>query len=114
MENFIDTASSIEQLNDTIAKGDFVLVYFSHEKCNVCKVLKPKVAEMLKENFPKFKMVYADTVKNPEISGQNSIFAVPTIVTYIQGKEYFRRSRNIGIRELKELIDRPYSIINEN
>jgi len=113
MENIIESAKSLEQLNETITKENFVLVYFSHEKCNVCKVLKPKVSEMLNKIFPKVKMVYADTVQNPEIAGQNSIFAVPTIVTYVEGKEYFRRSRNIGIRELEDLIERPYSIINE-
>ena len=113
MENIIESAKSLQQLNETITKENFVLVYFSHEKCNVCKVLKPKVAEMLNKNFPKVKMIYADTVENPEIAGQNSIFAVPTIVTYVEGKEYFRRSRNIGIRELEDLIERPYSIINE-
>ncbi len=111
MDINIDTALSLNELQETINNEDFVLVYFSHEKCNVCKVLKPKVAEMLQEKFPKVKMIYADTVKNPEIAGQNGIFAVPTIVTYVQGREYFRRSRNIGISELKELIGRPYSIL---
>jgi len=74
-----------------------------------------QIAEMLKEKFPKVKMVYADTVNSPEIAGQNSVFAVPTIITYMGGREYFRKSRNIGIGELKELINRPYQMIfNEN
>ena len=58
-------------------------------------------------------MVYADTVRFPEIAGQNSIFAVPTIVAFLGGKEYFRRSRNIGLGELNELIERPYSMMFE-
>ena len=115
MEKLYDTVENLEQLQDIIDKEDAVLVYFSHEKCNVCKVLKPKVAEMLKEKFPKVKMVYADTVNSPEIAGQNSVFAVPSIITYMGGREYFRKSRNIGIGELKELINRPYQMIfNEN
>jgi thioredoxin-like negative regulator of GroEL len=115
METYYETIDSLEQLNETIKNEDAVLVYFSHEKCNVCKVLKPKLAEMLKNKYPKIKMIYADTVKNPEIAGQNSIFAVPTIVTFMAGREYFRRSRNIGLTELSELIERPYNMIfNEN
>lgn len=111
MKTLDNSVTSIEQLNNLIETEDAVIIYFSHEQCNVCKVLKPKVAELLKKNYPKVKMFYSDTVKNPEIAAQNSIFTVPTIVAFMGGKEYFRKSRNIGIAELDELIERPYSMI---
>lgn len=96
-----------------ILEEDGVLIYFSHEQCNVCKVLKPKIAEMLNNDFPKIKMVYADTVNTPEIAGQNNIFAVPAIVCFFGGKETIRKSRNIGVDELKNLILRPYKMVFE-
>lgn len=108
------TIKSIDFLNKVLEKEDAVLVYFSHEQCNVCKVLKPKVAELLKTNFPNMKMFYADTVLSPEISGQNKIFAVPTVVCFFGGRETFRKSRNIGIYELGKQIERPYGMIFEN
>ena len=111
MENFIKNIESFEDLNDTIKRQDAVLVYFSHEQCNVCKVLKPKVAEMLKKNFPKVDMVYSDTVKIPEAAGQNRVFAVPTIVVYFDGREYIRTSRNISVEDLQRQIDRPYDMM---
>lgn len=111
MEKIYNTLKSLDDLNNVIENEDAALIYFSHEKCNVCKVLKPKVAQMLENKYPKIKMFYADTVETPEIAGQNSIFTVPTIITYMAGKEAFRKSRNIGISELAELIDRPYSMI---
>lgn len=92
-------------------KEQFVVVYFSHEQCNVCKVLKPKVLEMLNQNFPEINFTYIDTVQSPEIAGQYTIFSVPTILGFIEGKEYFRKSRNIGMQELKESIQRPYDMI---
>jgi len=104
---------SLEEFNQILVDNDAVLVYFSHEQCNVCKVLKPKVAKLLEENFPLMKMYYSDTVVYPEVSSQFSIFAVPTILVFFAGKESFRRSRNIGISELQELIERPYSMIFE-
>lgn len=113
METKYSTIETIEEFNDLTEKEDAVLVYFSHEKCNVCKVLKPKVADLLQKDYPKVKMVYADTVISPEIAGQNSIFAVPTIVVYMGGREYIRKSRNIGIRELSEAIERPYNMMFE-
>ncbi len=109
----IETIENLEQYNEVLEKEDAVLFYFSHEQCNVCKVLKPKVAEMLQDDFPKTKMYYCDTKKSPELAAQNSIFAVPTILTYFGGRETLRKSRNIGLQELKEHIERPYSLIFE-
>lgn len=109
----INTIETLEKYNEVIEKEDAVLFYFSHEQCNVCKVLKPKVAEMLTDEFPKAKMYYCDTKKSPELAAQNSIFAVPTILIYFGGRESVRKSRNIGVNELREYIERPYNLIFE-
>lgn len=92
-------------------KEPALLAYFSTEACNVCKVLKPKVAELIYSEFPKIKIVYIQTDKLPEIAAQNQVFAVPTILVFFEGREYIRKSRNIGISELEREIDRPYSMI---
>jgi thioredoxin 1 len=87
-----------------------LLGYFSTEVCNVCKVLKPKVADLLNNEFPHMKMVYVASDKLPEVAAQNQIFAAPTILVYFDGREYIRKSRNIGIDELQQEIERPYSM----
>jgi thioredoxin-like negative regulator of GroEL len=88
-----------------------VLAYFSTETCNVCKVLKPKVEELIITEFPKVKLIYIKSDKLPEVAAQNQVFAAPTIVVYFEGREYIRKSRNIGIGELKNEIARPYLMI---
>lgn len=88
-----------------------LLAYFSTEACNVCKVLKPKVAELVKTEFPEMKMVYVRSDVLPEVAAQNRVFAAPTILIFFDGREYIRKSRNIGIGELQQEIDRPYSMI---
>ena len=90
-----------------------VLIYFSHEECNVCKVLKPKVITLLKNEFQKIKMMFCDTTKYPEKAAQKSIFTVPTILVFFEGKEFIRESRNISIDGLKKQIERPYSMMFE-
>ncbi|MEA1898346.1 MAG: thioredoxin family protein [Bacteroidota bacterium] len=87
------------------------LFYFSHDDCNVCKVLKPKVHELLQEKYPKIPMYYVNIHKSSKISGQRSIFAVPTILVYMDSQEIIRKSRNIGLAELDELIAKPYSLL---
>ncbi|MBU8893302.1 MAG: thioredoxin family protein [Bacteroidales bacterium] len=102
---------SLSDFQEIIQINTAVLIYFSHEQCNVCKVLKPKIYNMLSENFPKIKMYYSDTVLYPEIAAQNSIFTVPTIIIYLDSKEFVRKSRNIGIEELKSELERPYDLL---
>ena len=88
-----------------------LLAYFSTEACNVCKVLKPKVAELIQTEFPKVKLIYIKSDILPEVAAQNQVFAAPTILVYFEGREYIRKSRNIGIGELQREIERPYSMI---
>lgn len=90
--------------------SEAVLFYFSHDECNVCKVLKPKVRELLQEKFPKMNMFYVDIRHTPEVAGQESVFTVPTISVVFDGKETIRKSRNIGIEELSQSIRRPYEL----
>ncbi len=88
-----------------------VFVYFSHETCSVCKTLKPKLEKSLNKEFPKLKQVYVDIEKSPEIAGQHRIFTVPVILVFFEGKESIRRTRNVGVGEMIQQLDRPYSIL---
>jgi len=88
-----------------------LLGYFSTEACNVCKVLKPKVAELIQTEFPKIKLIYIKSDICPEIAAQNQVFAAPTILVFFEGLEYIRKSRNIGIGELQREIERQYSMM---
>ncbi len=87
-----------------------LLAYFSTDACNVCKVLKPKVTELIQNEFPQIKMVYIKSDVLPDVAAQNQVFAAPTILIFFEGREYIRKSRNIGISELQREIDRPYSL----
>ncbi len=107
MQSITSTDHFSRELNEHTA----VLFYFSHEQCSVCKVLKPKIEELLRESFPKMLMYYCDTVEQPEVAAQNRVFTVPTILIFIEGKETFRFSRHIGLSELEQAIYRPYSML---
>jgi len=104
----VTDSSHFDELKE---KEEALLVYFSHESCNVCKVLKPKVIEMVNEQFPKIAVAFSDTKKLPEIAGQNGVFTVPTILVFLDGKEYIRSSRNISVMNLEDQIRRPYEMM---
>lgn len=102
---------TLDEYNELVATAPALLIYFSTDECNVCKVLKPKVGEMLIANFPKIKLIYVNLNQSPEIAAQNRIFAVPTLLVFFEGREYIRKSRNFGLDELKNEIDRPYQMM---
>jgi len=106
--NGIYTLESLEELL-TDMRG--VLLYFSNDMCSVCRVLKPKVAELLSELFPEIEARYIDIDKSPLLSGQHRVFTIPTILIFFEGKEQTRFSRNISLHQLSEAIERPYSMI---
>jgi thioredoxin-like negative regulator of GroEL len=102
---------SFEEFIQLKEKVPALLAYFSTASCNVCKVLKPKVGELVQKEFPKIHMVYINLDVLPEVAAQHQIFAVPAILVFFDGRETIRKSRNIGIGELQKEIQRPYSMI---
>ena len=93
--------------------ADAVILYFSHDTCNVCKVLLPKIKQLVADQFPKVELKFVDTKNEPEVAAQFQIFTVPSILIYFEGKEYQRFSRNIGLIQLEEAISRPYQLLFE-
>jgi thioredoxin 1 len=105
---------SLLQLKEFINSSQALLAYFSHAQCNVCKVLKPKIETLVREQFPNVHLVYIDTQSVQEAAGQFQVFTAPTLLIFFDGKEFFRKSRNIGIAELEETISRPYRLFFED
>jgi thioredoxin 1 len=104
---------NIQELQELITREKGLLLYFSSDSCSVCKILKPKVRDLLQEQFPKMISRYVDIEKSPVISGQFRIFTIPTILIFFEGKEQVRYSRNISMHQLEESISRPYGMISE-
>jgi thioredoxin-like negative regulator of GroEL len=107
----IESLTSFENFLEHTKSTKAVCFYLSTAECNVCKVLKPKVIEMIENDFPEMRFYYVDLNEAKEISGQLSVFSVPTILVYFEGKETIRVSRNVHIEELREQINRYYKII---
>lgn len=104
---------TLESLEDLMNDKRGILLYFSNDMCSVCKVLKPKVMELLTQQFPEIEARYVDIDKSPMLSGQHRVFTIPTILIFFDGKEQARLSRNISLHQLSEAIERPYSIVFE-
>lgn len=102
---------TIEELEKFVSDNTGAVIYFSAEHCSVCKVLKPKLLEYLEENYPQMTFAYVNTVESKEIAAQKSIFTIPTILFFFEGKEFIRKSRNVNFSELDSELSRIYEIL---
>jgi thioredoxin-like negative regulator of GroEL len=103
----------LDELKDII-KGEMgVLLYFSGENCNVCHALRPKFKTLFDTKFPKIRQIYLDAHENPEISANFGVFSVPTMLVFLDGKEFIREGRAVSLYQLEEKLQRPYSFMVE-
>jgi len=85
-----------------------VLVYFSGENCNVCHALRPKFKELFDTEFPLIKQIYLDAEENLEISTHYQVLSVPTMLVFLDGREFIREGRSVSLYQLKDKLERPY------
>ncbi len=103
--------NTLKEFESFISENRAALFYFSTPDCNVCKVLKPKVEELLTKQFPLIKFVYVNTLNAKELAAQKNIFTVPTILFFFEGKEYLRKSRFVNLDELENELSRYYRFL---
>ncbi|WP_310440919.1 thioredoxin family protein [Sulfurimonas sp.] len=102
---------NIEDIKKTIGEKSAVMLYFSAPACNVCHALKPKLLEAIKCNFKEFEVLSIDTSLEQETAAYFSVFAIPTVLVFLDGKEFLRKSRHMSVDEVVLEIKRPYEIM---
>ncbi len=99
------TINTITEVDNFTESGDMKMLYLSRKDCGVCVALIPKIEEMIEE-FPNMDARYIDLDELPEAAGKFSIFTIPGILVFIQGKETIRKARYVSIDELHGEIKR--------
>ena len=103
--------NTIENIEKTIKENLAVMVYFSAPTCNVCHALKPKLLEALDANFSEFVVESIDISVEEDIAPYFGVFAIPTVLIFLDGKEFLRKSRHMSVDEVIREIERPYKIM---
>lgn len=102
---------TIEEIDKSIKENLAVMLYFSAPTCNVCHALKPKLLEAIESNFEEFKILSIDTSIEQEIAAHFSVFAIPTVLVFLDGREFLRKSRHMSVDEVVREIERPYKMM---
>lgn len=102
---------NIEDINRIIKENLAVMLYFSAPTCNVCHALKPKLLEAINENFKEFEILSIDASIEQEIAANFSVFTIPTVLVFLDGREFLRKSRHMSVDEVIREIERPYEVM---
>ena len=105
-----DKIHSVTDVTAALKKYPAVLFYFSTMSCSVGEALEPKVRNLISREYPKIEFIWIDMNSAPEVLGAHQVFVEPTILLFVDGKEYLRRSRNIHLAELQGSIQRIYEL----
>jgi thioredoxin-like negative regulator of GroEL len=106
-----DRFMTLQELQDIIKDEMGVLLYFSGENCNVCHALRPKFKELFDSKFSKIRQIYLDVHQNPEISAHFQVFSVPTMIVFLDSKEFVREGRSVSLYQLSQQLSRPYKLM---
>ena len=99
------------ELEALLTSSPITAVYFSGNRCGVCHALRPKIEEMIAKEFPQIPLLEIATEQQPEIAAQYSVFTLPVLIVYIDGREGPRFARSFGLAEVREALERPYNLI---
>ena len=102
---------TLEDIQNTIGTEVGVLLYFSGENCNVCHALRPKFKELFDAEFSELKQLYLDAHENPEIAAHFQVFSVPTMIIFLDGREFAREGRTVSLHQLSQKLQRPYGLM---
>lgn len=108
MQHILTSIAEFEKVKKT--EKAFVL-YITDDQCNVGESVAPKLEKLIANRFPKLRMYQTIMSQNPELSSQLSVFVVPTILVFFEGKQYIQKSRSFSLEALQKEIQRYYEMV---
>ncbi|MGM0218607.1 thioredoxin family protein [Enterococcus sp. AZ126] len=103
----MEKLQTIQDVVTFINKNHLAFLYVSQENCSVCHALRPKLTELLKR-YPKIELREVEADKVKEISAEYLIFSAPTLLFFVEGKEYIREGKFVQLKKLAEVIEQIY------
>ena len=97
--------TTMQGIEAFIKTDQLTFLFLSKPNCSVCVSLLPQIKKVM-EHYPSIKTAYVNTETVPEVAGRFSIFTVPVLILFYQGKEYLREARIVPIDPFDEKVKR--------
>ena len=78
-----------------------VLIDFSAEWCQPCKMMPPILKDVKKQMGDKIRILKIDVDRNPSIAQKHQIQSVPTMMVFKNGQVVFRQS---GVMQAGQIV----------
>lgn len=99
------TANKTETFNDLIQGETPVLVDFSAEWCQPCKLMKPILTELHEKMGNEIRIIKVDIDQSPAASSFYNVTSVPTLMLFQKGKILWRQSGVVPALSLQKIIN---------
>lgn len=105
--------TSLTAINEFIKNHKLSFLFISQPGCSVCHGLFPQV-EQLMANYPEIKLGHIDAANVTEVAGAFSVFTVPVLLLFVEGKEYIREARIVPLDLFEEKVRKIYENVVES
>ena len=95
--------TNINDIELVIHSNRLCLFYVKAPDCGVCNVMFSKVGT-LTENYAQLVSFYTDITEEPLIASRFLVYSSPTVLLILDGKEVYRSSQFIDLKELERKI----------
>lgn len=106
----MDKINTQESAKRLVSENEMALLYLGSQTCGVCRDMLPKVEKLLTE-YPKLKGAYVEVGDVPELAAAFSVFTIPALLIYAEGKEVIREARHISLLDIAQRVDRYYGLL---
>lgn len=105
------TLKTIAELENLKQSAPAFILYITDGSCIVGENIGPKLEKLIAGQFPKLQLHYVYTSLAPDIAAQLSVFVIPTVLVFFDGKLYIQKSRTFSLEQLKSELQRYYDLM---
>ena len=105
--------TTLRDIAHAIASHRLCLFYIKAPDCGVCQVMQGRVEELAKR-YDNIFPFYTDIREEPLIAGEYLVYSGPTLLMFLDGKEVYRASQFIDMKEVECRIKREEVKANDN
>jgi len=103
---FKEKINTYKRLEELMRRDKSLLfLYFTHPSCSICKQIMPNILEMA-EAYPELEAYHVDMTDDPMIGGQLSLFMVPALLVYKEGRELLREAKYLVVDVIDPKLER--------
>ena len=94
-----------DNLQDTIANNEIVIIDFWAPWCGPCTMMAPAYEQAAAELEPRVRLAKLNTEESQQLAGKYAIRSIPTIILFKHGHEITRQSGAMQLPQLLQWIE---------